>query len=70
MAKGTIILLHFLTWLICSVTWFLSAEWVTNFIYPGIGGVEQWLSVCFGGMTLISLVVILSLSIRLIRRRR
>lgn len=68
--KRTIILRHFIVWVILCAVWVFSVEPLLNVILPGVHGVEQWIATELAGILLITITIISSLIIFLFRRKR
>jgi hypothetical protein len=68
--KRTIILKHFIRWIILCAVWAFSVEPLLNAILPGVYGVEQWIATELAGILLITIAIIFSLIIFLLKRKR
>jgi hypothetical protein len=68
--KRTIILKHFIIWIILCVVWVFSVEALLNALLPGLYDVEQWVATELAGILLITVAIISSLIILLFKRKR
>ena len=65
-----IVLLHLLTWVLLSATYFFLSEHLVEFLFPEIYDVELWLGTLFTGLILIFIGMTISLIINVVRHRR
>lgn len=68
--KRTIFLKHFIAWIILCVVWAFSVEPLLKAVLPGLYDVEQWIATEFVGILAITIAIILSLLIFLLKRKR
>jgi len=64
------VLKYLAMWIIVSICCFFSAESIANWIAPGFGGVETWLTILAVGLILIFVIVTIAFFIGLKRRKR
>lgn len=63
MSKGKIILIHLLAWLSTSIIFSLASENIIAWLLPGLHDVMMWLNLLIGGLSIIFIVSVLSLTL-------
>jgi hypothetical protein len=70
MKKRTIILIHFSVFLILSILWIFSAEFVLRTVAPELNYVEIWLKLVKAGIILIFTLTLILVLIVLFKKRK